>query len=160
VADAFRRLAPANSGSGDVAAEGDERLDGVRHEARRLDRAREGVGACRRRRGRPVRPDLGLDQTAVAVVDRTKQCDRSTVEPGMADVQLASRCRPESSGLAHLRASATACAIVLASVTENVATATPGRLTTTTAGSGSTPVFATSAETARSLDALSGTNAA
>ena len=45
-------------------------------------------------------------------------------------------------------------------VTEKVATATPGRFTITTAGSGSTPVFATSAETARSFEALNGTKAA
>ena len=64
-----------------------------------------------------------------------------------ANVELATRGRLESR-LAHRRAWATACAIVPESVTEKVLVTTPGRLTTRTAGSGSTPAFATSAATA------------
>src|SRR5262245_37135172 len=107
-------------------------------EAGRLDRCREHVGPRRRRRVAPVRPDVRLHDAAAALVDRAEARDGASLEPRVPDVELAPGRRLECR-LAHRRASATACAIVPASATENIATTVPGRFTTTTAGSGSTP---------------------
>src|SRR5262249_4256500 len=135
-------LMPASRRS-DVAAEGDERLDRVRDEAGRLDRCRKHVRPRRRGCVAPVGPDVRLHDAAAAPVGRAEPRSRASLEPRVPDVELAPGRRLEC-GLAHRRASATACAIVAASATENIATTVPGRFTTTTAGSGSTPVFAIS----------------
>src|SRR5688572_12067434 len=126
----------------------------MRDEARRFDRRREDVRAGDDGgRARPVRPHLRLYHAAIALVDGAQPRDRAALDPRVAHVELVP-CRARRCGcFAHLpvRAWATACAIVPASVTENVVATTPGRLTITTAGAGRTPVFATSPETARSF---------
>ena len=89
---------------GDVAAERDERLDRVRDEACRLDRAREGVRACGDGcRTRAARPHLGLDDTAIALVDGAQSGHRGPVDPRVANVQLAAS-EGLGGGFAHRRA--------------------------------------------------------
>jgi len=139
----------------DVAAEGDERLYGMRDETGGFDGAREGVRPCLDSVVRIIaRPDVGLDDAAVACVDRAEHRYRTTVATCVADVELATRLAICGGSFAHRFACATACATVSRSVTPNVAVTTPGRLTIITAGSGRTPVLATRGRTSCSLRAL------
>ncbi len=102
------------------------------------------------------RPHLGLDDARVSEVDRPQEGDRLAVDAGMAYVELAAGIRPGIS-LDHRLTCATACATVSRSVTLRLAPTIPGRLITRTAGSGRTPVLATSGRTSRSLSALTAT---
>ena len=75
----------------DVAAERDERLDRVRDEPRRLDR-RSGTCTGPRRRvcdSDPVGQTVGLDDTAVSLVDRAQQGDGAPFVARVSHVELA-----------------------------------------------------------------------
>ena len=146
---------------GDFAAERDERLDRMRDEARRLDGARERVRAGRhgaRGRARSARPRP------------RRRIDRPRRRRGGGRPSVRRCARAGRRARARRRSAAAASLIVVPGrrparssphrSREKVAATTPGRLTITTAGSGSTPAFATSRATARSLSALIATNPA
>src|SRR5215831_6423909 len=124
----------------DLAAEVDERLNGLRHERARL----LGVGEVVRARLHAVllRPDLDVDDTRVTEVARPHRHDGASVPARAADEKLARLglgCLLAAAP-SHQRASATACATTSRSTKSlNSASMRYGRWTTRTAGVLNTP---------------------